>query len=112
MKTNYDYEFEVGTTEKHRVAFHWGQWWGLATITVDGAEIHHERHNFSLGTLTRVYEASVGVSESHAVRIEKTRPRFFGARPRLCTGAVKPGGRASLPKMRSVSGWSLRAQRC
>ena len=77
MKTNYDYEFEVGTTEKHRVAFHWGQWWGLATITVDGAEVHHERHNFSLGTLTRVYEASVGVSESHAVRIEKTRPRFF-----------------------------------
>jgi hypothetical protein len=77
MKTNYDFGFEVGALEKHAVTFHWGQWWGLATINVDGVEVHHERHNFSLNKLTRVYEISLGASEPHSVRIEKTRKRFF-----------------------------------
>jgi hypothetical protein len=58
------------------VAFHWGQWWGLATISVDGVEFHHERHNFGV-SLTRNYEVLVGATEPHVVRIEKTRKRFL-----------------------------------
>jgi hypothetical protein len=77
MKMNYNFGFEVGTLEKHSVAFHWGQWWGLATISVDGVEVHHERHNFSPNKLTRIYEVTVGTSEPHAVRIEKTREAHF-----------------------------------
>jgi hypothetical protein len=72
-----DFDFEVGSVEKHLVTFHWGQWFGLATIEVDGVEVDHERHMYGT-SLTRHYEVSVGASEPHAVRIEKTRKRFLG----------------------------------
>jgi hypothetical protein len=73
---HYDFDFEVGSLEKHLVGFHWGQWWGWAIIKVDGVEVDRERHNFG-ASLTRNYEVSVGAAELHAVRIEKTRKRFF-----------------------------------
>jgi hypothetical protein len=78
MTMNYNFGFEVGTLEKHSVAFHWGQWWGLATLSVDGVEVHHERHNFSSpNKLSRIYEVAVGTSELHAVRLQKTRKAQF-----------------------------------
>jgi len=71
-----DFDFEVGSFEKHLVTFHWGQWLGLATIKVDGVEADRERRIYGT-SLTRNYEVSVGVSEPHAIRIEKTRKRFL-----------------------------------
>jgi hypothetical protein len=71
-----DFDFKVGSFEKHLVMFHWGQWLGLATIKVDGVEVDHERHIYGT-SLTRNYEVAVGASEPHAVRIEKTRKRFL-----------------------------------
>jgi hypothetical protein len=67
-----DFTFDIGVTEKHHVRFRWGQWWGLARITVDGLEVLRERHNF--GPSIRRYEVSVGESEVHSVVIEKVRP--------------------------------------
>jgi hypothetical protein len=71
-----DFDFRVGSLEKHLVAFHWGQWLGLATIKVDGVEVDRERRIYG-ASLTRNYEVSVGASEPHAIRIEKTRKRFL-----------------------------------
>jgi hypothetical protein len=49
---------------------------GWATIKVDGVEVDRERRIYGT-SLTRNYEVSVGVSEPHAIRIEKTRKRFL-----------------------------------
>ena len=63
MPMKYSFEFPVGTVEKHRVSFDWGQWFGLATIRVDGAVVDHERHIYGT-SVTRNYEVKVGASEN------------------------------------------------
>jgi hypothetical protein len=91
MGLDIDFEFDVGEEEKHRVAFHWGQLWGKLRITVDGVEVVQKNQPFSLfrSTKVRKFEFSVGEPESHAVVIEKTKPRFMGgARRQRCRAFV------------------------
>jgi len=90
MGLDIDFAIEVGTTEKHRVAFHWGQLFGRVRITVDDAEIVQENKALSLGsTRVRKFEFFVGETEPHAVLIEKTRKRFLGgARQQTCRAFV------------------------
>jgi len=79
MKMKFDVEFQlvVVTTETHRVAFRWNQWWGEARISVDDIETIRERHPFGMKR-TRRYEVSVGESEVHRVLIEKRKPTLSG----------------------------------
>jgi hypothetical protein len=85
-----DFEFQVGDTEKHRVAFHWGQLFGRVRITVDYVEVLGENKAVRLSSPTvRTFEFSVGDAEQHAVRIEKIRKRFLGgARKQACRAYV------------------------
>jgi hypothetical protein len=72
-----DFEFEVGETERHNVAFEWDQLWGPLKISVDGKRVIHKMGMFGLGR-TKGYEFSVGSNETHQVRIEKTRKALAG----------------------------------
>ena len=63
--------FNVGVVESHEVSFKWHQVWGKASICVDGEEVLRESHFFGVKK-TRLYKTTVGVSEFHAVVIEKT----------------------------------------
>jgi hypothetical protein len=53
MGLDVEFEFEVGESERHRVAFHWRQVWGYARITVDGVEALREKHPFGYKTTRR-----------------------------------------------------------
>jgi hypothetical protein len=90
MGLDIDFAFEVGDTETHRVAFHWGQLFGRVRITVDDIEVVQENKAVGLGsTPARTFELSVGDAEPHAVVIEKTRKRFLGgARKQMCRAFV------------------------
>jgi hypothetical protein len=90
MGLNIDFAFNVGTEEKHRVAFHWGQFWGKLRITVDDIEIVVKNRAINLGsTRTRKFEFEVGHPEVHAVVIEKIAPRVLaGARRQTCRAYV------------------------
>jgi hypothetical protein len=72
-----DFEFEVGESERHNVAFQFDQMWGPLKISVDGKRIIRKLGMFSLRRTSR-YEFSVGSSEPHEVRIEKTRKALVG----------------------------------
>ena len=54
-----DFEFEVGESERHNVAFQFDQLWGPLKISVDGKPIIRKLGMFSLHR-TRGYEFSVG----------------------------------------------------
>jgi hypothetical protein len=90
MGLDIDFAFDVGEEEKHRVAFHWGQLFGRVRITVDFMKVLEENHAVRLGSsATRKFEFSVGETEVHAVRIEKTRKRVLGgARKQTCRAFV------------------------
>jgi hypothetical protein len=91
MGLDIDFAFDVGEQEKHRVAFHWGQLFGRARITVDFMKVMEENQAVRLrGTkATRKFEFSVGDAEVHEVLIEKTRKRFLGgARKQACRAFV------------------------
>jgi hypothetical protein len=90
MGLNIDFAFDVGTDEKHRVTFHWGQLWGHIRIAVDGVEVMAKNRAINLGsTRTRKFEFSVGHPEVHAVVIEKVSKRVFaGARRQKCRAFV------------------------
>jgi hypothetical protein len=86
-----DFAFEVGDTEKHRVAFHWGQLFGRVRITVDYVEVVGENKAVRLTSpLVRKFEFKVGTNEQHAVRIEKIRKRgpLAGALRQTCRAYV------------------------
>jgi hypothetical protein len=68
--------FEVGDAEKHHVDFTFNQFWGPLAILVDGQPVVGDLRILSLN-LVKTYELTVGVTEKHAVKIEKTRPLFF-----------------------------------
>lgn len=72
-----DFEFEVGETERHNVAFRFDQLLGPLQIAVDGKPVIRKFEMFSLRRVGR-YEFSVGSSEPHEVRIEKTRKALMG----------------------------------
>jgi hypothetical protein len=72
-----DFEFEVGESERHNVAFQFDQMWGPLKISVDGKRVIRKLGMFSLRRTSR-YEFSVGSSEPHEVRIEKTRKALVG----------------------------------
>jgi hypothetical protein len=86
-----DFAFDIGDQEKHRVAFHWGQLFGRARITVDFVKVVEENQAVRLrgSPATRKFEFSVGETEVHHVLIEKTRKRFLGgARKQTCRAFV------------------------
>ena len=72
-----EFEFEVGESERHNVAFRFDQLLGPLQISVDGKPVIKKFEVFSLRP-TRRYEFSVGSSELHEVRIEKTRKAIVG----------------------------------
>jgi hypothetical protein len=72
-----DFEFEVGEGERHNVAFRFDQMWGPLKISVDGKPVIRKLGMFTLRRTSR-YEFSVGSSEPHEVRIEKTRKALVG----------------------------------
>ena len=72
-----DFEFEVGESERHNVAFQFDQMWGPLKISVDGKRVIRKLGMFSLRRTSR-YEFSVGSIEPHQVRIEKTRKALVG----------------------------------
>jgi hypothetical protein len=70
--------FDVGSTERHRVSFAWGQWRTEAAIFVDGTRVFRKRSFFAFRVLNR-YEVTVGDHERHSVLIERTKPTLLGA---------------------------------
>jgi hypothetical protein len=90
MGLDIDFVFEVGDTEKHHVAFHWGQLFGRVRITVDFTEVVQENKALRFTSKpVRTFEFSVGDTETHAIVIEKTRKRFLGgARKQSCRAFV------------------------
>jgi hypothetical protein len=90
MGLDIDFAFEVGDTEKHQVAFHWGQLFGRVRITVDDVEVVGENKAVRLTSHpVRKFEFSVGDTERHDVLIEKIRKRFLGgARKQACRAFV------------------------
>jgi hypothetical protein len=73
--------FEVGTTEKHVVAFSFDRFWGGLTITVDGNSVVDQVRLFSVN-LVATWQFTVGTTEIHHVQIDKHRAVFFaGFRP-------------------------------
>jgi hypothetical protein len=90
MGLDIDFEFYVGDTEQHRVAFHWGQLFGRVRITVDYVEVLGQNKAFGLTSpAVRKFEFSVGDTERHDVVIEKIRKRFLGgARKQSCRAFV------------------------
>jgi hypothetical protein len=76
-KWDVDFAFEVGTSERHNVTFHWRLGPGEATISVDGAEVLRERHPFGMKS-TRQYKVAVGRAEIHSVVVEKRKPAAWG----------------------------------
>jgi len=78
-KLDVDFAFDVGESEHHHVAFHWGSFWGVARVSVDGIEVLRDRHTFGTRTeIVRKYEVSVGTTEVHNVVIEKTKRSVVG----------------------------------
>jgi len=77
FERHFDFEFEVGETERHNVAFQFDQLWGPLKISVDGKPVIRKWGAFTLRR-TSGYEFSVGSSELHQVRIEKTRKVAMG----------------------------------
>jgi hypothetical protein len=77
MDRHLDFEFEVGENERHNVGFQFDQLWGPLKISVDGKPVIRKLGMFSFRR-TSGYEFSVGSSEPHQVRIEKTRKALVG----------------------------------
>ncbi len=67
-----DYDLVVGTSEKHHVAYHWGQLRGLTRISVDGVEVLKKRRLFDLFRTNWRYEVSIGRIEVHVFAVEQT----------------------------------------
>ena len=72
-----EFEFEVGEAERHNVEFRFDQLLGPLQISVDGKPVVRKFEMFSLKRVGS-YEFSVGSSEQHEVRIEKTRKALLG----------------------------------
>jgi hypothetical protein len=73
--------FVVGTEEQHTVVFTFNKFWGNLSITVDGVSVANTVQFMSFN-LVSSWDFVVGVTEQHAVRIEKHRAlAFAGFRP-------------------------------
>jgi len=78
-----DFDLEVGEAERHRVYFHWNQFWGISEIDVDGRKVIRKARPFGFAITSR-YRFTVGESERHEVLIEKKRPLLYaGFRPQV-----------------------------
>jgi hypothetical protein len=95
--------FEVGTGEKHRVDFRFDQMWGGLTISVDGVPVKRDLRIFSV-SLVKTYELTVGQTESHVVRIDKTRVLFFAGFRRQVVRAYVDGQLVAVDQTLSGSG--------
>jgi hypothetical protein len=73
-----DFEIEVGVSEKHRVGFHWNQFWGVVRIDVDSIQVLRKL-SFIARQASRRYEVSVGSSEVHKVVVERTKTPLYGS---------------------------------
>ena len=79
--------------DEHVVVFDWFQFWGYASIQVDGTEVLEEHHN--LGTaLVRTYETQVG---PHEVIIEKHRKAIFAGLRKQVFRVLIDGVRQDIP---------------
>jgi hypothetical protein len=80
--------FEVGTNERHEVAYSWDQMWGRESLAVDGIGVLKTVQVMSF-SLVRVREVTVGEVERHQVRVEKRRELILaGFRPQVITAYV------------------------
>jgi hypothetical protein len=80
--------FEVGTTERHVVAYSWDQMWGRESLAIDGVDVLKTVQLMSF-SLVRVRQATVGEVERHRVRVEKRRELVLaGIRPQVITAYV------------------------
>jgi hypothetical protein len=76
-----DFKFPVGKSEKHEVGFHFNQFWGNISITVDGKVAKRDLLVLSF-SLSKKYKLTVGEEEKREIVIEKVRKLFFaGLRP-------------------------------
>lgn len=82
--------FEVGTTEKHVVAFSFDKFWGGLTITVDGNSVVDQVQLFSI-KLVATWTFTVGTTETHQVQIDKRRALFFAGFRRQPVSAYVDG---------------------
>jgi hypothetical protein len=98
-----EFEFEVGQTERHNVAFRFDQLFGPLQISVDGKPVIGKFEMFSLKHVGRD-EFSVGSSEPDEVRIEKTRTSLMGGfQAQECVTYVDgPGDRSLLQRRRGA----------
>jgi hypothetical protein len=71
-------DFMVGTSEKHRVTYDWGQFWGTTTILVDGQEVVRKLTSPLSFRLTWRHDILVGSTELHRFVVEHTAPWFWG----------------------------------
>lgn len=72
-----DFDFNVGTRERHNIHFHFNQFAGNLWIKIDDKDIIKDFRMYSM-SLTKNYEFTVGTDERHDVLIAKTR-KFFAA---------------------------------
>jgi hypothetical protein len=70
--------FDVGTSERHRIDFAFDKVWGFLSIKVDGRSVVRTIRVASIGTV-KTWEFAVGSQERHVVRIEKHRERILAA---------------------------------
>ena len=79
-----DFTFSVGDSEKHRVDFHFNQFWGNLRIKIDNETVVKDFRTYEVSD-SKKYEFPVGSRERHDVVVEITRKSFLGsARKQAC----------------------------
>lgn len=80
--------FDVGSAERHQVAFEFNKFWGSLSIAVDDEPVIRELRVFSLRRTVK-FVFPLGAAERHEIRIEKDRALILaGARPQAVRAYV------------------------
>lgn len=77
----YDFDFEVGDKEKHKVSFHYEKWTGGITVKVDNEVVSTSR--LMLMGDKPLITIPVGKDEKHEVQFDVNSGGFFFIRPRI-----------------------------
>jgi len=77
----YDFDFEVGDKEKHKVSFHYEKWTGSITVKVDEQTVSTSRVIF-LGDMPLI-TIPVGKEEKHDVQFDVNSGGFFFIKPKI-----------------------------
>lgn len=77
----YEFEFEVGDTEKHTVSFRYEKWTGGITVKVDG-EIVSNTRLWVIGQMPLI-TITVGKEEKHEVQFDVNSGGYFFIKPRI-----------------------------